>query len=339
MIKARDEKIILETTSLDFENKAVLNPACIKVNDITHMFYRAVNKNNISSIGYCKLRDNKVVERSKKPILFPEYEYEKNGVEDPRVTYLDGVYYIFYTAYDGRNAHIAYATSTDLINFTKKGLISPNITYDEAIEIFYNKNLGERYFIQKLYLEKEIKKSDLLWEKDALLFPKKINNKYALLHRIRPDIQVIYFNEFSDLTDDYWRDYLRDLEEYTILKPKYEFEKEYIGGGCPPIETEYGWLIIYHAVEEVSTLGKVYSAGAALLDINNPLVEIGRLEKPLFSPDSFWEKNGVVNNVVYPTGAIINGDTISIYYGAADKLIAMKAFSLKELLSKLKKVS
>jgi len=119
--------------------------------------------------------------------------------------------------------------------FTKKGLISPNITYDEAIEIFYDKNLKERYFIQKLYLEKEIKDSDLLWEKDALLFQKKINNKYALLHRIRPDIQVIYFNDFSELTYDYWKNYLKDLEKYTVLKPKYKFEKEYIGGGCPPI--------------------------------------------------------------------------------------------------------
>ena len=70
MLKIKDEGIILEKTDLEFENKAVLNPACIQVGDITHMFYRAINNSDISSIGYCQLKDNKVIERLKKPILF-----------------------------------------------------------------------------------------------------------------------------------------------------------------------------------------------------------------------------------------------------------------------------
>ncbi|PIR27759.1 pesticidal protein Cry7Aa, partial [Candidatus Berkelbacteria bacterium CG11_big_fil_rev_8_21_14_0_20_40_23] len=80
MIAVKNEGIILEKTNLEFENKGVLNPACIQVDDITHMFYRAVNHNNISSIGYCQLKDNKVVKRLKEPVLFPEYDYEKKGV-------------------------------------------------------------------------------------------------------------------------------------------------------------------------------------------------------------------------------------------------------------------
>src|SRR3989338_5197840 len=145
MIAVKNEGIILEKTNLEFENKGVLNPACIQVDDITHMFYRAVNNNDVSSIGYCRLKDNKVVKRLKRPVLFPEYDYEKKGVEDPRITFLEGIYYLFYTAYDGKNALIAYATSTDLIHFTKQGIISPKISYDEAEDIFRNSKVSEQY--------------------------------------------------------------------------------------------------------------------------------------------------------------------------------------------------
>ena len=77
MIAVQNEGIILEKTDLKFENKAVFNPACIQENDITHMFYRAINSYDISSIGYCQLVNNKVVNRFKKPVIFPEYDYEK----------------------------------------------------------------------------------------------------------------------------------------------------------------------------------------------------------------------------------------------------------------------
>jgi predicted GH43/DUF377 family glycosyl hydrolase len=336
MLEIKDEGIILEKTNLGFENKAVCNPACIQVDDITHMFYRAINQNNISSIGYCQLINNKVVKRLKEPILFPEHDYEKNGVEDPRITFLEGTYYLFYTAFDGRNARIAYATSNNLVNFVKKGLIFPNITYDEASKIFHQKHLKEEYFISKFYLETEFRGLNFLWEKDALLFPKKINKQFALNHRIRPDIQIIYFQNFKDLTDDYWKAYLKELKKYILLEPKFQFENRYIGGGCPPIETEDGWLIIYHAVED-TPFRKIYHACAALLDLKNPLKVLGRLTEPLFSPTASWEKSGITDNVVFPTGAVIRDERLHIYYGAADKLIAMKSINLKELLTELKK--
>ena len=336
MVTVKNEGIILEPTNLRFENKAVLNPGCIEVNGIVHMFYRAVRHGNYSTIGYCQLKDNKVIKRLDHPVLVPEYDYEKQGVEDPRIVFLDGVYYLFYTAFDGQNARIAYATSNDLINFTKKGLISPSITYDEASEIFHQVDLKEEYFVWKLYLERQVKGSSLMWDKDALLFPKKINNQFALIHRIRPDIQIIYFRDFSDLTDDYWRTYLKDLKKYVVLEPKFPFENRYIGGGCPPIETENGWLIIYHGVED-TPLGEIYHAAAVLLDLKNPLKVLGRLKKPLFSPEETWEKTGNVDNIVFPTGAVVKDGRLYIYYGAADKLIAARSVDLTQLLSELKK--
>jgi len=336
MITVKNEGIILEKTNLEFENKGVLNPACIQVDDITHMFYRASNHNEVSSIGYCQLKNNKVVKRLKEPVLFPEYDYEKKGVEDPRITLLEGIYYLFYTAYDGKNALIAYATSKNLVHFVKQGFISPKISYDEAEDIFRESKIRERYSMFEMFYKEKGGQDILLFEKDAALFPEKINNQFALFYRILPGIQIIYFNKFSELTTDYWRDYFKNLGDYIALDPLYWFENRNIGGGCPPIKTKDGWLIIYHAVED-TPLGKIYHAAAALLDLKNPLKILGRLAEPLFSPNADWEKKGVTNNVVFPTGATVQGNKLYIYYGAADKLIAAKSIDLTELLIELKK--
>ena len=335
MLKVKDEGIILRKTDHEFENRAVLNPSCIQVGDITHMFYRAVSRDEVSSIGYCQLQDNKVIKRLKAPVIFPEYEYEKKGVEDPRITHLDGTYHLFYTAYDGINALIAYATSTDLVHFVKHGLISPKITYDESEDIFRSAKVRERYSMFEMLYKEKLGQEVLLFEKDASLFPKKINNKFALIHRILPGIQIIYFDGFSDLKDNHWREYLKKLGEFIVLDPLYWFENRNIGGGCPPIETKNGWLIIYHAVED-TPLGKIYHASAALLDLKNPLKVVGRLKEPLFSPKASWEKTGIVNNVVFPTGAIVKGERLYIYYGAADRLIAAKSLNLAKLLKEIK---
>ncbi|MFV8466150.1 hypothetical protein [Flavobacterium sp. LB1P62] len=114
------------------------------------------------------------------------------------------------------------------------------------------------------------------------------------------------------------------------------FEVDYIGAGAPPIETEFGWLIIYHGVQEAIT-GKIYHAKAALLQLDKPEIEISRLPYPLFSPTKQWEIKGEVNNVVFPTGYSLFGDDLYIYYGAADKHIAVAKMSLKELLLELRK--
>ncbi|MBU1005998.1 MAG: pesticidal protein Cry7Aa [Candidatus Omnitrophica bacterium] len=338
MIEVKSEGIILKSSHNAFDNQAVLNPACIEIDGVTHMFYRAVRQGDmVSSIGYCQLVANKVVKRLDRPVLFPEYDYEKKGVEDPRIVFLNGVYYIFYTAYDGKNAGFAYATSTDLINFVKHGVISPRITYDEAGNLFgcSRVNVREKYFLFESYIKDRQGADILLWEKDAFIFPKKLNNKFALVHRILPGIQVIYFDDFKDLTDDYWREYLKNLGNHVILDPKYRFESRNIGGGCPPIETKEGWLLIYHGVED-SLQGKIYHAAAALLDLDDPTKVIGRMKQPLFSPTEKWEKFGDVDNVVFPTGTVLKDNRLYIYYGAADKFIAAKSVDINELLKELK---
>ncbi len=339
MIKIKNEGVILESSKNRFDNQAVLNPACIKIGGVTHMFYRAVRrKDMVSSIGYCQLEGNKVVNRSDKPVLFPEYDYEKMGIEDPRIVFLDGVYYLFYTVYDGKNALFAYATSADLVHFVKQGIISPRISYREAAHLFAHSKikLRERYFLFDAYIRDRSGDDILLWEKDAFIFPKKIKGQFALVHRVLPGIQVITFDDFKDLTNNYWKKHLRNLGEHVVLDSEYSFESRNVGGGCPPIETKDGWLLIYHGVEDTALQGKIYHAGAALLDINDPTKVIGRLKTPLFSPIEPWEKKGDVNNVVFPTGTVLKDGRLFIYYGAADKRIAAKSLDIEELLGELK---
>jgi beta-1,2-mannobiose phosphorylase / 1,2-beta-oligomannan phosphorylase len=337
MINVKDEGIILEKTGAEFESHAVLNPACVEIDGVTHMLYRAVRSGDfVSSIGHCILDGGKDIKRFDKPVLYPEFDYEKHGVEDPRIVLFEGMYYIFYTAYDGVNALIAYATSPDLVTFQKHGVISPTISYKEAARIFCRPNVREKYFLFDAYTRDRAGEDILLWEKDAFIFPKRINGKIALVHRIMPGIQVIYFDDFKDLTNEYWRNYLKNLAKHIMFDPYFVFESRNIGGGCPPIETKYGWLLIYHAVED-SLNGSIYHAGAALLDLNDPAKLIGRLSYPLFSPKETWERKGTVNNVVFPSGAVQKDGRLYIYYGAADELIAAKSLDIEELLKELRK--
>ena len=109
----------------------------------------------------------------------------------------------------------------------------------------------------------------LLWDKNVVFFPRRINDKLYFLHRIKPDIQIASVSNLSDLTKEYWENYLIHFEENVVLSPKYKYDVSYIGGGYPPIETPHGWLLIYHTVHD-SLAGYVYCAGAALLDLDNP---------------------------------------------------------------------
>jgi predicted GH43/DUF377 family glycosyl hydrolase len=299
------------------------------------MFYRAVSKGNYSSLGYCQISKNKVLSRSKFPIIAPEFDYEIHGVEDPRIVKVDDVYYLFYTAYDGKNARTALAYSRDLTHFQKQGLVTPSIAYEKARQLFLNPALPESYSRYALHYQRNIAPDVLLWEKDLVLFPKKFNGKFLLLHRVMPGVQYMYLDNLEQLkSEEFWTAQLRQLHEHIVMNPKFWYENHKIGASCAPIETPQGWIQIYHGVEETSG-GRVYRASAALLDLNDPTKVLGRLPEPLFSPQKAWEKQGVVSNVVFPTGAGVYGDELYIYYGAADTCIAAVSLSLSELVREL----
>jgi Predicted glycosylase len=338
MTEVKKEGILLTKTDLGFENEGVLNPAVIREGDSVHLFYRAVEKGNHSSIGYCRLDGPlTIAERWDKPIIIPEFEYECHGVEDARIVRIDDFYYLTYTAYDGTNARGALATSRDLKHFTKQGMIVPPVTYAEFVFLVESagKVNSNYYRNQKFYYqEADPEKIIMLWDKNVIFFPRKINGKLVFLHRIRPGIQIVSVKSLKELTREFWKNYFINLQEHIVLDPIYPHESSYIGSGCPPIETEYGWLLIYHGVEETPN-GLVYSACAALLDLNDPSKELARLPVALFSPEYEWELRGTVNNVVFPTGTALFGNTLFIYYGAADSHIACASIKLTELLAEL----
>jgi predicted GH43/DUF377 family glycosyl hydrolase len=338
MIDVNKEGILLSRTELGFENEGVLNPGAIREGNNVHIFYRAVRIGNFSSIGYCRLDGPlNIAERWDKPIISPEFEYESHGIEDPRIVKIEDLYYLTYTAYDGNNALGALATSMDLVHFEKQGIIVPTITYSDFVTLVEKTGkVRENYYRDhKFYNQEAAPEKILLWDKNVVFFPRRINGNLVFLHRIRPGIQIVSVKSLDELTKDFWINYFTNLQDHIILEPFYPHEAKYAGSGCPPIETEYGWLLIYHGAEETAK-GLVYSAcAAALMDINNPTKVIARLPYPLFTPEFQWELKGEVNNVVFPTGTALFGDTLYIYYGAADKRIACASLSLKALLSEL----
>lgn len=333
------EGILLQKTNLFFENEGVLNPAVIQVGKRIHLFYRAVAKGNYSTIGYCELASPmQVKSRNETPLLFPQFEYELQGMEDPRIVHIEGLFYLTYTAFDGTNALGAYATSTDLVHWEKKGILVPQITYEEFKHFAESKGaLNEKYSRFNDYQASHVKQDRkvFLWDKNLIFFPRKINGQFCLIHRIKPDIQIVVsVAQLEDLTIEYWENYFLHFDDYVVLQPRFPHEVSYIGGGCPPIETEHGWLFIYHGVHD-TVKGYVYSACAALLDLEHPEKELARLPYPLFFPEKQWELRGEVNNVCFPTGTVVNKDRLYIFYGAADERIAVVSVNLAELLAEL----
>lgn len=339
MIDIKKEGILLSKTDLEFENEGVLNPAVIREGESIHMFYRAVQNGNHSSIGYCRFSDPlTIAERWAKPFMVPEFDYESQGIEDPRIVKIDDLYYMTYTAYDGTNARGALATSKDLVVFEKQGIIVPPITYAAFVAMVETAGkVNENYYLNHhfYYQESDPEKKIILWDKNVVFFPRRIDGNLVFLHRIRPGIQLVSVKNLDELTKEFWEDYFLNLQDHIVLDPLYAHESNYIGSGCPPIETENGWLLIYHGAQETKK-GIVYSACAAvLLDLENPIKVIARLPYALFSPELDYELNGDVNNVVFPTGTVLSGDTLYIYYGAADSRIACASLSLSALLVEL----
>ena len=339
MINVIKEGILLQKTTNNFENEGVLNPAAIRDGEYVHLLYRAVSTGNHSSIGYCKLKGPLFIEeRNKTALLSPELDYESHGIEDPRIVKIEDTYYLTFTAYDGVNALGCLATSKDLIHFERKGIIVPQITYEEFNKFIGAKGISnEKYYRYNQHdhiLEKDGTEM-LIWDKNVMFFPRRIGGKLFFLHRIRPEIQIVTaFESFEEMTPEFWQHYFEHFNDYVVLTPKYQHEVSYIGGGCPPIETEHGWLMIYHGVHD-SLQGYVYSACAALLNLEIPQKEIARLPYPLFVPEFHWELKGEVNNVCFPTGAVVFDDILYIYYGAADERVACASMNLNELLNEL----
>ncbi len=331
MLKITKHGIILSPSSLYFENQGVFNPGIIVENDIIHLFYRALSNRNHSCIGYCRMETPlKIKKRSRFPLLKPLRDYEAVGIEDPRIVKIDDLFYLTYTAFDGNNALGALALSTDLHHFYRWGIIVPLILKSESL---YNKipaSVCANNYTKQLLSDPN---SEFIWDKNVVFFPRRINGKLCFLHRIKPCILVTYASELTDINTSFWNSYLSRIKSMTLDCEKLKLDKAlYVGSGCPPIEIEKGWILVYHAVYEIDS-ELVYKAHCCLLDINEPQKVIAYLPYSLIEPELEWEKNGNIKNVVFPTGALIKDGFLFIYYGGADKHIGCASVDLINLIN------
>jgi len=284
-----------------WESKAVFNPAAIYEKGKVHLVYRAMSEDNTSVLGYASSKDGSIFdERLDKEIYMPRRDFEKKGCEDPRLTKFDDTLYMCYTAFDGHLPRVAL-TSITLSDFLAKRW-----------------NWAEPVLISPPGVD----------DKDAALFPKKIGDKYAILHRVGRSI-------WFDLVDSLSFGEGKWIKGNVIMSPRQEQPlAEKIGIAAPPIETEWGWLLLYHIVTKRND--KVYYyVSAALLDIDHPWRVIARRKTPLLEPEMPYEKEGQIANVVFPCGAVIINGQLFVYYGGADRVIGVATIKLSELLESL----
>lgn len=267
-----------------WENRTVFNCGVTNWEDRIVLVYRAQGtENNISRLGYAESTDGVHFARRSEPIFVPEEPEEVNGVEDPRLTFIDGRFEMLYTAWSPEAIQVARASTTDFVTWERHGVSFPGPD-----------------------------------NKDAAIFPDKVNGRYAAFHRIPPSMWIAYSD---DLTN--WTDY------HQIMEPRPGcFDSLKLGAGGPPIETEAGWLVIYHGVDD----NLVYRLGVALLDRNNPEIVLNRPTTPILEPEESWELVGDIPNVVFTCGTAELGEDYLVYYGGADKVIALATGNKKDLL-------
>ena len=284
-----------------WEVGGTFNPGAISAGDSIHILYRAVAASGISCLGYARSPNGTdITSRSSEPVFEPSADWEEFGCEDPRITSIDGTFYVTYTAFSRRGTRIALASTRDFLHFDKYGLVGPDRN-----------------------------------DKDCVLFPERVDGKVALLHRLKSNVQIAYFENMKSLSDsrEFWRQYMTHFEDYEIIRPAFPWEERKIGVGPPPIKTDRGWLVIYHAV----SIDRTYRAGAILLDLDDPTKVLARTKTPILEPEKEFEKRGVVPNVVFPDGAVIRDGKFLIFYGGADKVCCVASAPLDEFLDDLEK--
>ena len=285
---------VLTIEDIPFRANTVFNGTPIVTDKGILLLFRVEGQQGYSFFVLAQSEDGFHFLVDKKPVMLPATKgpfafYEKKGIEDPRATILDNTCYIMYTAVGDYGTRISLAKTDDYINYKRIALVSgPG-------------------------------------NKDGVLFPKRINGRYARLDRPIGNGQgSIWISYSPDLIN--WGD------SEVVLSPRTGYWDEFrIGPSIPPIETDQGWLEIYHGVKML-TSGPVYRIGAVLLDLKDPSQVVKRGVNAILSPREDYERIGDVPNVCFASGAVINAQgNINIYYGAADTYICVASCTMKEL--------
>lgn len=307
---------IISPSHYSWESKATFNPAVFSYDDDIHLVYRAIGDDDSSVLGYARSVDGiNIIERPSyfiykrppkpnrigKKIVYSSGGSSSGGCEDPRIVLIDGVLYLSYTAFDGWNSIRMALTSISISDFKNK-------KWNWRIPVFISP-------------EGEIHKN---W----VIFPEKINGKYAIMHSISPDILIDYIDDLRQFNGE------RFINSIHADHPKWkEREKGIRGVGPTPIKTKDGWLVFYHKTEQHEP--NKYKIFAMILDYQNPTKILYKTKYPILEPEEDFEMEGY-RGIVYSCGSVIKGKNLFVYYGGGDKHVCVASINLDEFLNKIK---
>lgn len=297
---------ILTPQGEGFESHNVLNAAAIDLNGSIYILYRAMDKANTSTIGLAISEDGvSIKERLAEPVYVPRADFElkrgsatgNSGCEDPRIVRIGDTLHMTYTAYDGVHSPSGAVSSINVDDFLARRF----------------KKWGTPFLLTP----------DNVDDKDLALLPEKINGNYLLYHRVNNQICA---DLLPDITSG--KRVSRCIEVMSPRRGMWDGAK--VGSAAPPIKVGDKWLMIYHGVSHHAT----YRLGAALLDADGTSV-LARTADAIFEPKEKYEQEGEIARVVFSCGAVVRGDTLFLYYGAADKVVGVATASLAHILDAL----
>jgi len=277
---------------------AVFNPAAAEFDGETLLLVRVEDRSGLSHLCVARSVDgftNWVVEPERSLLPLRDGP-ERFGIEDPRVTKVGDDYLIVYTGYSHGGPLVCLASTRDFRTYTRNGVLMPPE------------------------------------DKDAALFPRQFDGRFALVHRpVATTPQPAAHVWLS------WSPDLRHWGDHTILLRAREgawWDAGKVGLCAPPLLTAEGWLLLYHGVRRTAA-GSIYRLGLALLDTERPEVVLARSSEWIFGPEAPYERTGDVDQVVFSCGWLLDedGDTVRIYYGAADTSVCVATASVSELLA------
>jgi len=316
--RAPHNPILKPSERSHWESQATFNPAAIYAGGKVHLIYRAIGKDDVSVLGYAMSHNgHHIHERLAEPVFsaakkeidrsIPAADYGSGGgwsggCEDPRLTLVDNIVYLLYTAFDGWGSIRIALSSISLEDFLNK-----KWNWEEPVII---SPPGEIH-------------------KNWVIFPEKINGKYAILHSVSPNIRIDYFNDLNEL-----RDKEKFIEsKYVKAGRRQAWDSWVRGAGPPPIKTEKGWLLFYHAMDHNDP--NRYKLGAMLLDLADPTKILYRSAGPVLEPDACYENEGFKAGVVYSCGAVAIDGKLFVYYGGADSVTCVATADLDSFLNEL----
>ena len=245
-----------------------------------------------------------------RPFITPSEDWDKYGCEDPRATFFEGRFYTFYTAlsnvpFNASNIKIGCAVSDDLQTVAEKHLITP-----------FN-------------------------AKAMALFPERINGKVTVILSAHTDeppthIAIAQAESIEELwSPDFWKQW-HETQYASHQLPLVRKDKDHVEVGAVPLKTKDGWLVIYSYIKDYFGGDRTFGIEAFLLDSANPLSIVGKTEYSILVPEEAYELYGMIPNIIFPSGASVENDTLHIFYGAADTVCAQASLHLPDLLDSMK---